>query len=71
MARDGDGGRVEEGDRSREIEWKRDVQMPGCVLEKLEEELGVQKRMWPCPSRSWRAGGARGGTAKLGSGSAS
>jgi hypothetical protein len=44
--------------------------MPGRVLEMLEEVLGVQKRMWLRPSRSCRAGDARGGTAKLGSGSA-
>jgi hypothetical protein len=42
------------------IECKNDVQMPGCVLGKLKEELGVQKRMCPCASRSGRLGGARG-----------
>jgi hypothetical protein len=34
--------------------------MPGRVLEELEEDLGVQKRMCPCASRSWRLGGTRG-----------
>jgi hypothetical protein len=33
--------------------------MPGRVLEKLEEALGVQKRVCLCTSRSWRSGGAR------------
>jgi hypothetical protein len=42
------------------MEWKRSVQMPGCVLEELEEELGVQKGMCPCASRSWRLSGMRG-----------
>jgi hypothetical protein len=40
--------------------------MPGHVLEKLEEVLRVQKRMWLRPSTSWRTCNARGGTAKLG-----
>jgi hypothetical protein len=34
--------------------------MSGCVLEKLEEVLGVQKRVCLCASRSWRSGGTRG-----------
>jgi hypothetical protein len=34
--------------------------MPGRVLEKLEEALGVQKRVCLCASRSSRSGGARG-----------
>jgi hypothetical protein len=34
--------------------------MPGRVLEELEEELGVEKRMCPCASRSWHLDGARG-----------
>jgi hypothetical protein len=38
--------------------------MQGRVLEKLEEVLGVQKRMWLRTSKSWHASGARGGTAK-------
>jgi hypothetical protein len=42
------------------MEWKRSVQMQGRVLEELEEELGVQKGMCPCASRSWRLGGVRG-----------
>jgi hypothetical protein len=36
------------------------VQMPERVPEELEKTLGVQKRMCPCASRSWRLGGARG-----------
>jgi hypothetical protein len=42
------------------MEWKRSVEIPGRVLEELEEELGVQKGMCPCASRSWRLGGVRG-----------
>jgi hypothetical protein len=42
------------------MEWKRIVQMPGNVLEELEEELEVQKGMCLCASRSWRLGGVRG-----------
>jgi hypothetical protein len=34
--------------------------MPRCVLEKLEEALGVQKRVCLCASRSWHSGGVRG-----------
>jgi hypothetical protein len=34
--------------------------MQGRVLDKLEEVLEVQKRMWLCASKSWHASGARG-----------
>jgi hypothetical protein len=60
MARDGGGGWVEGGDRSREIEWKACVQMQGLVREEHLDVFGVSKGTWSCGSTSCHAGGARG-----------
>jgi hypothetical protein len=58
-AADGEQGRWRRSDEQwrsgqGKIEGKNDVQQPGRVLGKLEEELRVQKRRCPCASRSWR-----------------
>jgi hypothetical protein len=45
MARDGGGGRVEGGDRSREIEWNACVQMQRRVCEERLDVFGVSKGM--------------------------
>jgi hypothetical protein len=66
MARDGGGGRVEGGDRSREIEWNACVQTQGRVRKEHLDVFGVSKGMWSHGSRSCHAGSARGSTAERG-----